>query len=400
MLLLQNKIQGYLWGSRTKLAEFLGQPSPAAVPQAEMWMGAHPAAPSCVQRDGIWQPLTSWIEEDPRTVLGERVHRAYGPRLPFLLKVLAVESPLSLQAHPSTTQAAAGFDAEEAAGIPLDARDRSYKDRSHKPELLCALTPFDALCGFRRVDDSLRLFGSLRVPALAPFTDIIARDTGPTTLKAAFSSLMAADRDFQRAVADGVAEACEKSCGPGQEFEAELAWARRISALYPGDIGIVGALLLNLVHLRPGQAFYLPTGCLHAYLQGTGVEIMASSDNVLRGGLTPKYVGVAELLRVLDFQTGPVPVLETISAGPARQVFVTPAPEFELSTIELDGSRLALTERLGPEILLCESGNLVATSAHGSVPLVQGTSVLVIGSEGRYELEGRGRLFRAAVQSA
>jgi mannose-6-phosphate isomerase len=400
MLLLRNEIQQYAWGSRTKIADLLGQPSPAPVPQAEIWMGAHPSAPSNVMRRGAWQPLTSWIEEEPDVVLGERVRQAYGSGLPFLLKVLAVDNPLSLQAHPSLAHARKGFEKEQAAGIPLAARNRKYKDRNHKPELLCALTPFEAMCGFRRAEDSLRLLEALEVPDLKPYAAMIRLEPGPAGLQAAFSALVASPQSEKRGLAEKTAEACESLRRRGSEFEAELGWARRIAELHPGDMGLVCVLLLNLVRLDPGQAFYLPVGCLHAYLQGMAVEIMASSDNVLRGGLTQKHVDADELSRVLDFHDGQVPVLAGECRRPGERVFTTPAPEFELSMLDLSGTKLAFSSRVGPEILFCTGGNAVVRGEHGEVALGRGASAFVTGTEGAYEIEGAGRVFRAAVRVA
>jgi mannose-6-phosphate isomerase len=400
MLLLRNEIQQYAWGSRTKIADLLGQPSPAPAPQAEIWMGAHPSAPSSVMRRGAWQPLTSWIEEEPGVVLGERVRQAYGSGLPFLLKVLAVENPLSLQAHPSFAQARAGFEKEQAAGIPLTARNRKYKDTNHKPELLCAMTPFDALCGFRRAEDTLRLLDALDVPDLKPFAAMIRLEPGPAGLQAAFSALMVGPRSEKQALAEKTAEACESLRRRGSAFEAELGWATRIAALYPGDVGVACALLLNLVRLEPGQAFYLPVGRLHAYLQGMGVEIMASSDNVLRGGLTQKHIDPDELSHVLDFHDGKVPVLAGEQRRPGERVFSTPAPEFELSMLDLSGTKLAVSSRVGPEILLCTAGNVTASDEQGEVSFGRGESAFVTGSEGVYEIDGAGRVFRAAVRVA
>jgi mannose-6-phosphate isomerase len=400
MLLLKNTIQQYAWGSRTRLADLLGLPSPAPAPQAEIWMGAHQTAPSSVLQRGEWQSLSSWIENDPGAVLGERVHRAYGSGLPFLLKVLAVETPLSLQAHPSRAQALVGFEAEQAANVPLTARPRNYKDRNHKPELLCALTRFDALCGFRRASDSLRLLEALDVPDLGPYTAMINRDRGPAGLEAAFSALVTGAPDHKRMLAEKTVEALEKRAGRSVDFAAEIDWARRIAKLYPGDVGIVCALLLNLVRLEPGQAFYVPVGCLHAYLEGMAVEIMASSDNVLRGGLTQKHVDAGELLRVLDFKDGSVPVLPGEDRRPGERVFVTEAPEFELSMLDLAGAKLAFPSRVGPEILLCTAGNAVVRGNGGELRLERGASAFVTGTEGDFEIEGAGRVFRAAVRSA
>jgi mannose-6-phosphate isomerase len=228
--------------------------------------------------------------------------------------VLAAEAPLSLQAHPSPEQAVEGFNADEAAGIPLDSPLRNYKDKSHKPELLCALTEFWALCGFRAPPETLALLTELELPQLGPLKAQLAHGTPRIALKSAFSSLMLGPADERRELSLRVAEACQRRKASSR-FSAELGWATRLSELYPGDAGVVSALLLNLVRLAPGQAVYLPAGNLHAYLGGMGVEVMASSDNVLRGGLTPKHVNVTELLRVLDFRPLSVPLLEPTLVG-------------------------------------------------------------------------------------
>lgn len=392
---LENPIQEYAWGSRTAIAELLGLPVPSPKPQAELWLGAHPAAPSQVRRDGSLERLDAWIEREPERVLGPAVNRRFGARLPFLLKLLAAETPLSLQAHPSQAQAEAGFEAEERAGVPRTAPHRNYKDPHHKPELLCALTPFYALCGFRDVDDSLRLFAELDVPALnelvAPLRD--ARDEA--ALKALVQRLLTEPAESAQRIARATAEACAARAGSG-EFGAELAWGARIGELYPGDLGIVTALLLNLVELQPGQAIYLPARKLHAYLGGVGVEIMASSDNVLRGGLTPKHVDTAELLRVLEFSTGAIAPLSPVSTD-GELVYETPAPEFRLSRVDVRPGRDARLLPEGPEILLVVSGELEAQSASGRLALKRGQSAFVPASSGELRLSGSASVFRARV---
>jgi mannose-6-phosphate isomerase len=400
MFRLKNEIKNYAWGSRTWLAAFRGQPSPAAEPQAELWMGAHPAGSSSVVRGNDVCSLLSWIDAEPVVVLGERVHHRYGPRLPFLLKVLAAETPLSLQAHPSSSQASAGFDREDAAGTAPSAPTRNYKDRSAKPELLCAITPFDALCGFRPAEDTARLLHALAIPELAPYVDMLRGGSRDDRLRQAFSRLMTLGDAARRQLAESAAAAYQRLSNVSHEFENEINWARRIAELYPGDMGVVTALFLNLVRLQPGQAFYLPAGNLHAYLQGVGIEIMANSDNVLRGGLTEKHVDVPELLSVLDFTEGSVPMVKSRGVGVSERVFMTAAPEFQLSILSLTNSTVSMGSRFGPEILLCESGEAIIRSAESKLSLSRGESAFVTGSEGEYEIAGRGRVFRAVVQDA
>ena len=363
----------YAWGSRTAISSLQGRGSSDG-PEAELWMGAHPLAPSrSIARTGS---LDALIASDPERELGARTLNAFGPRLPFLLKVLAAEQPLSLQAHPTMAQAEAGFDDEEKRGIPLTAPNRNYKDRSHKPELLCALTPFHALSGFRDYEKTLQLFEQLGVEQLDPFIT--------PSLKETFRAIMNAPRD----VIPHVVAACSR---PSPHFANERALACRLSELYPGDIGIITALLLEYVILQPGEAIFLDAGNLHAYLRGTGVEIMASSDNVLRGGLTPKHVDVPELTKTLKFDAPPVRVLHAQELDACESVYATPAKEFRLSRIDVKTP--LVRETFGPEILLVTEGSVQV----GEIEVKRGSSVFVPASTGRYSLGGDGVAFRATT---
>jgi len=386
MDLLINVTQPYAWGSRTAIAQLSGRPQ-ASQPEAELWMGAHPRAPSRVVEGNEERSLLDLIAAAPEALLGQRLLSRFGPRLPFLLKVLAAETPLSLQAHPNLEQARAGYASEEARGVPLDAPERNYKDPNHKPELICALEPFHALVGFRAVPETLRLFAPLAIERLAPMLSLLET----ADLQSFFEAVMTSPPELRGELAAATLSACRsRQSGP---FAAEYAWAARLGSLYPGDVGIVIALCLNLVTLSAGQALYLPAGNLHAYLQGVGVEIMASSDNVLRGGLTPKHVDVAELLSVLDFSAGPVQPLEAALQGHER-VFHTPAPEFRLSYFDLDG-KLTPERSDGPEILLVTGGSALLRSGDRELCVPAGGSVLIRASDPAYEIGGSGRVFRA-----
>lgn len=389
---LNNVIQPYAWGSYSAIARLRGEAAPAASPQAELWMGAHPLAPSRLTSTG--ETLLRTINDEPRANLGPLVLERYGAKLPFLLKVLAADAPLSLQAHPSPAQAMEGFAADEAARIPVDSPLRNYKDRSHKPELLCALTEFWALCGFRELPQTLALLDDLALPELSSLRAQLERAPARIAIKSAFSSLMLATAPERRELALRVTEACRKR-KDSSRFAAELGWAARLGELYPGDAGVVSALLLNLLRLEPGQAVYLPAGNLHAYLSGTGVEIMASSDNVLRGGLTPKHVNVTELLRVLDFRPLTVePLAPTVVAGEAH--YETPAREFALSYFDLSDHEVSVSVA-GPEIWLVTSGSAQLRDASLTLDLGSGRSAFVAAESGALWLRGAGRIFRARV---
>jgi len=395
MLRLENPIQKYAWGSHTALASLLGAAGPSSEPEAELWLGAHEKAPSLVLPGR--EPLSRLIEREPEPMLGAGLVARYGARLPFLLKVLAAETPLSLQAHPTLEQAQAGFAAEEARGVALDSPVRSYKDSNHKPELLCALTPFSALCGFRKIEETLELFRTLNVPHVSFLVDILKGLPTAAGLSQLFSTLLGLSLERRAELARETLDRCTLLAAIDGPFQHEFSWAVRIGVLYPGDIGIVSALLLNLVRLTPGEAIYLPAGNLHAYLQGVGVEIMANSDNVLRGGLTPKHVDNHELLHILRFDAGPVQVLRGEMQGSAR-VYQTSAAEFELQSFELlPGERPTVTDRRGPEIVLCQQGQVTVESPSEQHALARGQALFIAAHEPGYALTGQGSLFRASV---
>jgi mannose-6-phosphate isomerase len=394
-------VMPYAWGSRAAIAELTGRPSPSPGAEAELWMGAHPMAPSRLERGSGLVSLAEIIANAPDRELGAATAATFGPRLPFLLKVLAAERPLSLQAHPTEAQARAGFDAEEERAIARDAPTRNYRDPNHKPELLCALTPFDALCGFRRAADTVSLFDELAVPELAGVLAPL-RANAPGGLAETFRAIMTLPKAEGAQIVAATVEGCRVSKGG---FGPERAWAIALDRLYPGDVGVVCALLLNLVHLEPGQAIYLGAGNLHAYLGGVGIEIMASSDNVLRGGLTTKHVDVPELMRVLDFVDGPVAALHGRVVDAAERVYDTPAREFRLSVIDLAAEADPLVRQVsGPEILLCVSGAVVVaptTAPHAELTLERGASAFIPGGSGSYALRPRGAerasVYRATV---
>jgi mannose-6-phosphate isomerase len=366
---LTSGVRFYPWGSRTVIPELLGQPVPADRPYAELWVGAHPDEPSLLA-DG--RPLHQAIAADPEALLGPPVVERFGARLPFLLKVLAAESPLSLQAHPTTEQAEVGFAAEEAAGVTRDDPTRTFKDPFHKPELLLALTTFEALCGFRPVEESLHCLAKLQVPELKPTIAALARGG----LRAAIPQLIALSGKRRASLVSAVATAAARFVSAHDpEFINTYRWAATLAETYPGDPGVVISLMCNHLKLAPGEAVFLPAGNLHAYLSGAGVEVMASSDNVLRGGLTGKHVDLAALIEVLDFTDGRVPVLHPV-LGPGGLRYPVPVEDFDLTRCQLDGQSGTLTTR-GPQVLLCTEGTAVLASADGELTLAKGQSAFV-----------------------
>lgn len=395
MYLMKNRLRPYAWGSRTAIASLLGEPVPSSEPQAELWVSAHPTDSSVLVDRCDERPLLEAIVDDPDGTLGPVVAREFGGGLPFLLKLLAADAPLSLQAHPTMAQARAGFAAEEAAGVPLDAPFRTYKDRSHKPELMYAITPFEALCGFRPTEVTVRLLDELAVAELADIRSTLAERPGEPGLRQVVTDLLGADRSAIAPVVDVAAAACRGRAGDPGPFAREFAMAARVADHYPGDPGVLIALLMNRIDLAPGEAVYLPAGNMHAYLSGFGVEIMASSDNVLRGGLTPKHVDVAELSAVVSFAPDEPMLVPAVPVAPGEHVFRTPSPEFELSRIEVSPAGRIL-EHDGPQIVLAIAGSVSLTDAQGKRLVVEpGRSVFLPARQGPVWLEGAGTIFRA-----
>jgi mannose-6-phosphate isomerase len=404
MELLDNPMRRYAWGSRTAIAELQGRPVPSPHPEAELWLGAHPGDPSyLVDDDGGRRSLFDELLGDPGLLGAENAQRWSG-RLPFLFKVLAAEEPLSLQAHPSPAQAVAGFAREQAAGIPLDDPGRSYKDDSHKPEMICALTEFHALAGFREPADTVRLLRALEVPELAGHVELLARQPDADGLRALLSTWITLPQQILDRLVPAVQEGCvrllQRADSPESvEFHDEARTALELSERYPGDAGVLASLLLNRVTLAPGQAIYQASGVLHAYLSGVGVELMANSDNVLRGGLTPKHVDVPELLAVLDFQAGPAPIAATTSDG-ALTCYESVAEEFRLWRLDWseEGDVVPLPTE-GPRIALCTEGRVKVSAGSGrSLTISRGESLWLDAGEAGVKassLEAPAQLFVA-----
>jgi mannose-6-phosphate isomerase len=364
---IANTPRDYAWGSATAIPELLGTPV-TGKPQAELWLGTHPGSPAQIVGDGSLADLV---------------------QLPFLLKVLAADKPLSLQAHPSIAQAIEGFARENALGIPLDAPNRNYKDELHKPELLFALTPFRALCGFRPATETRaaleRLLGAEPGdPALTGFLDRLGSDD---EIRPTFEWLISRG--------PGVHELLEQLEATAARVEGEhYTLIGELASVYPGDPGIAISLMLNLAVLSRGQVLYLPAGNIHAYIEGVGIELMAASDNVLRGGLTPKHVDVQELLRVLDFTPGPVPYLAPKSLAPGAEVF-QPVPEFGLIHLT-SSSRLPLG---ADAIVFCTSGSFSLAGRSGSASVDRGGAMYVSAEERSLVVTGDGELFVATAGS-
>lgn len=396
-------VQAYAWGSRTALPELCGTISPAPHPVAEHWFGAHDSG-SSLCTDG--RRLDQRIAADPSGELGGRVVEEYGGGLPFLVKLLSAEQALSLQAHPSPEKAREGYAAENHRRIALDASNRNYRDANHKPEILVALTEFHALVGFRPVDRTVALFDALDAPALRPYRDMLAGQPDAEGLRAVFTTFVTMPHGaLSEVVADLVGHAVGylSAHGVDGQWSPVAATVTELAERYPSDPGVLGVLLLNRVVLQPGEAVYLGPGHLHAYLRGVGVEVMANSDNVLRGGLTPKHVDVPELMRVLEFAPLADPTVRPIpmDRGIAGEVaYPTPEPDFALSRIDLEAGDAPVSWRPGgPEVLLCTSGEVHVSGGDTDERLRAGGAYWVPASTNSITLSSTGgaTIFRTRV---
>lgn len=406
MNLLHGAVRKYAWGSRTAIAEFTGRPSPTQHPEAELWLGAHPGDSARCATDEGELSLLDMITADPEGQLGGASRARFGDALPFLAKVLAADEPLSLQAHPSSVQARHGYEREEKLGIPVNAPTRNYRDASHKPELIVALGQFEALAGFRPAARSVEFMRALAVADLDPFITLLRGQSDADGLRALFTTWITFPQPDLDVLVPSVLDGAINYIRSGETtFGAEAKTILELGERYPGDAGVLAAMLLNRITLAPGEGIYLPAGNLHAYLHGVGFEVMANSDNVLRGGLTPKHVDVPELLRVLDFTpTDGSPIRPRATRGGMELVYDTPASEFAVSVLRVTGEQVghqvdAPAEHDGPQVLLCTEGSVQVHAKAGTVSLQRGGAAWVAADDGPVRLlaEAPATLFRVTV---
>ena len=408
MFLMDNPVRDYAWGSATQLAQFLDRRA-SGRPEAELWIGAHELCPSGLP-DG--RRLDDVIAESPASILGRRVCDLFEDRLPYLMKVLAVDQPLSLQVHPSDERARVGHRREDDAGVALDHATRNYKDRSHKPELVYALTKFEGLAGFR---DVIKSAAMLRLLKVGWADETAARlESGPPAeaLRAVVTDTLALEgRKLARILRD-VGDAARHAGARATREEGRHAVHRKGDATirpeaarsftrvgdlvkdYPRDPGVLVTLLLNNVLLAPGEAMFVAAGVVHAYLDGLGVEIMASSDNVLRAGLTPKHMDVPELLAVTSFDPVPPPRWEPSEKTREFLHLEPPVAEFCLTVGRTPLRRVPAT---GPRTVLVLDGAVTVTTRTDTLSAGRGQSVFVSHDDGPVSLTGEARVAVGSV---
>jgi mannose-6-phosphate isomerase len=388
---LKNPVQHYAWGSHTHIQTLTGASS-TTEPMAELWMGAHPVAPSRIFASNDWVPLDDFIRQFPEQTLGGETAKKYHHTLPFLFKLLAAEKPLSIQAHPDKIRAEKGYARENHLGIAMDDPRRNYKDANHKPECICALTPFAGLKGFRNIIDIGAQLSGLCPKSLAKELEIL-RTKG---LKPFFKALMEIPAARKTTVIGETVRNANADAIANPVFQ----WVLTLFQHYPEDIGILFPAILNLFCLSPGEALFLPAGELHAYLDGFGIEIMANSDNVLRGGLTPKHIDVPELMNILNFSESTLSILRPEPFSLMEAAYSTPAEEFSLSVIMVTPSAIYASPICrGPEILLCTKGaaNLSAAGLSASMEVHKGGSVFIPAGVHEYKIAGNAQIYKAGV---
>lgn len=398
MFRLTSVTKDYAWGSPTAIPTILGR-EPTGQPVAEAWFGAHASSPSgCAGADGTIRSMVELIAEDVVGMLGEDVEARFGPVLPYLLKLIAADSPLSLQVHPNIAVAREGFDREDQAGVARDAPHRNYRDRNHKPELVYAVTRLDAMCGFRAPRRAAELLGGLDAPLAAELRGLLSANPSAAGIEQVFTHLLRPEtRPSPEAVAQ-VARACALRLVDGSPSPRADRTVVTLQEAYPGDPGVVTSLLLNPVTLEPGDALFIPAGGVHAYLRGVGVEIMASSDNVLRAGLTPKHVDVDELLSNVDYIAAPPIRIAPERFHGATRVYYAPVDDFELSVTRADDGQVHPLPGSGPRILLCLEGTVTVCAGAGDrLILTRGQAAFVPAADGAASVRGGGTLIQANV---
>lgn len=387
---LHGTVQHYAWGTTDAIPALLGVPADGR-PVAEYWLGAHPLSPSTVEGG----TLDALIHEHPE-LIGEPSRKTFGDQVPYLLKVLSARHALSLQVHPSRDQAREGYARENEAGIALDAPERTYRDDWPKPEILIALDEFHTLSGFRDPKRTAALFEQLGV------ADDLASVIGPLTERKGSAALAEVFLDVLSLHGER-AKLSELVCAAAmrhKDADGELGeFARTVLELdevFPADPGILAALLMNRVVLQPGEAIFVPAGHMHAHLRGTGIEVMANSDNVIRGGLTNKHVDVGELVKVVDFASGDPEITHPEQVADGVERYVTPCREFAVWRITGGGTAVTLPGTGSARVLLVVSGDGELASGEQRLHLGKGGAAFLTATDDAATLTGDAVAFVAA----
>ncbi|CAG8999166.1 MAG: Mannose-6-phosphate isomerase [Candidatus Celerinatantimonas neptuna] len=387
-LTMQNPIQHYAWGSTSALKTLFGIPNPEHQPQAEIWMGAHPKASSCVTVGGRTISLNEFIAQNPQTILGEQTAKEFG-ELPYLFKVLCAAKALSVQVHPSKEQAEKGFQREQQSGIPLNSAQRNYKDPNHKPELVYALTPYQAMNGFRSIDEIVTLFNECQLSEIKPAIAALENDPTPQSLATFFKAVLSLEGEVRSHTLSQLHLHSQKHLD-----EPHYALIDELFKQYPDDIGVLAPLMLNVVLLQPGEAMFLYAGTPHAYVKGTGLEIMANSDNVLRAGLTPKHIDIDELQANTRFETHPIDAIR-LAGQPIKDGYDYPTPVDDFCFSHFSKPSVTIKTR-GAEIIFAIDQD-ITLQYKGAEQLIihRGESAFIPATTDEYRLQSQGQVARA-----
>lgn len=401
---LKNTVKNYDWGSADWIPELLGEENDAQIPCAELWMGVHPEGPSRIisgsKKNNEYPLLKDYITGDPEFFLGKEVEKTFGA-LPFLFKILAVDKPLSIQAHPNLKEALGGWERENLEAIPVNAPKRNYRDANHKPEIICALSPFTALIGFREsteIRTLLELFLRKAPLTLQAGTSGLLKslENRENPHRAFLEELFNLGPETREALGvHAVNHALDLQFDLDTAYQDEWKLTASLARLYPGDPALIAPLYLNLIRLKPGEAVYIPSGILHAYIHGQGVELMANSDNVLRGGLTPKHIDLPELFRILNFKASRPDILrEPDDSGDMYYRYPAPCREFSLFAVKNSSHIYSET---GPAIIIVTRGELAIRGKTGETILKKGESAFIPAKHGSLQFSGNYTLYMAGI---
>ncbi|WP_375320706.1 mannose-6-phosphate isomerase, class I [Aliivibrio logei] len=385
---MNNVIQDYAWGSYTSIETLFDIKNTTEKPQAELWMGAHPNGCSVVTINGNSVLLSDLINEDKDAFLSSPTAQSFG-ELPYLFKVLAAEKALSIQVHPNKQQAMDGYDKEEKAGIAINAFNRNYKDNNHKPELVYALTTYKAMNGFRAFDDIISLFTLMSLPSIDSLVTEFSQDPSSNGLKTFFKAILSLEGEAKDTALTELVNFAS------QNTDELFIQIQDLIEQYPNDIGLFTPLMLNVITLQPGEAMYLKACTPHAYINGTGLEIMANSDNVLRAGLTPKFMDIDELMACTEFDSIPQSALlmQPISIDGGMN-YPIPVDDFKFSVLT-PSTELPLTTQ-SAEILFAIDEDMIVNHPSGeSVSVSKGHSIFIPAYTEQYTLQSQGKVARA-----
>jgi mannose-6-phosphate isomerase len=386
---MENIIKEYSWGNRTSISKLIGINNPEQKNQAELWMGAHSNGCSKIKLNNTMTLLSDFIQKDKIAILSKKTTETF-TGLPYLFKVLAVETALSIQVHPNKNQAEIGFKKEQEAGISITSEDRNYRDSNHKPELVYALTPYLAMNGFKEFNEIITLFKKLSIPLIQTLVDAFMTEVNSTGLKHFFTDLFSIKGKIKKQV-------IQKLLKYSNEHKSESLFALilDLSKQYPNDTGLFAPLILNVITLQPGEAMFLYACTPHAYIKGTGLEIMANSDNVLRAGLTPKHIDVEELVSCTNFETTPLSTLKFTPENKDGGIYYpVPVNDFKLSIFESVNEMIIHMQ--SAEILLVLDTAATLTHQSGEIIKVnKGASLFIPAYVKQYQLTCVGRVARA-----